>query len=102
MQQTPLTTSQKGLVLRRQAFKCFQCQADLEPAGSAPPHFEVAGPVSKGAAAGPADVRAFCPTCRIKSGSGKAQEEKRERERGTFTTRSGTKLVKNGFDTRKF
>ena len=52
MQAAPLSSSQKTEILRRQAFKCNQCQTDLEPVGRTPPHFAPTGqPVARGASA---------------------------------------------------
>jgi 5-methylcytosine-specific restriction endonuclease McrA len=102
VQSPPLSASEKNEVLRRQAFKCDQCQTDLEPIGSAPPHFYRKSPALKGAPA-TSNVVALCPDCHAKSSPepSKSTEEKR-RQRDSEPARTAKKFVKSGFDTRKF
>jgi 5-methylcytosine-specific restriction endonuclease McrA len=104
MKQAPLSSSEKSEVLRRQAFKCVQCQTDLEPVGREPPHFELVAPVAAKGASGKTNFQALCPACHAKSSSEltKASEEKRRRQRDSGPARSAKKFVKSGFDTRKF
>jgi 5-methylcytosine-specific restriction endonuclease McrA len=105
VQSAPLTSSEKTEVLRRQAFKCNRCQADLEPIGRTPAHFFRSGPPppAKGAPA-TANVVALCPSCRAKSDSDqdKHSEAKKKRQRDSEPARTAKKFVKTGFDTRKF
>jgi 5-methylcytosine-specific restriction endonuclease McrA len=103
VQQPLLSSSQKDEVLRRQAFKCAQCQTDLEPVGREPPHFESTTPLAAGGASGTANFRALCPACHAESNPHpeKASEEKR-RQRNPGPARTAKKFVKSGFDTRKF
>ena len=102
MHAVPLSSSQKTEVLRRQAFKCDQCQTDLEPVGSAPPHFaHILAEAVKGAS-GTMNVRALCPSCQAKSGSegGKASDEKKRRQRES--NRTAKRFIKSGYDMKKF
>jgi hypothetical protein len=96
-----LSSSQKSEVLRRQAFKCAQCQTDLEPVGREPPHFE---PVASKGASGTSNFQALCPACHAKSGfePAKGSEEGKRRQRDSGPARSTKKFVKTGFDPRKF
>jgi 5-methylcytosine-specific restriction endonuclease McrA len=102
--QAPLSSSEKMEILRRQAFKCVQCQKDLEPVGREPPHFELVTPVNAKGASGTANFQALCPACHAKSslGPANASEEKKRRQRDSGQARSAKKFVKSGFDTRKF
>jgi 5-methylcytosine-specific restriction endonuclease McrA len=105
VQRVPLSPSQKTEVLRRQAFKCDQCQTDLEPIGRAPPHYEYTGPVSTKGASATANVVALCPNCNaIKSNPDAAglSEAKKRRHREPEPARGGKKFVKSGFDNKKF
>jgi len=104
VQNAPLTSSQRTEILRRQAFKCVQCQTDLEPVGSAPAHFEQVKPQAMKGASSTANYQALCPACHAKSDSesAKASDEKRRRSRKSSDARGATKFVKSGFDTRKF
>jgi cytochrome c5 len=104
VKQAPLTSSQKSEVLRRQAFKCAQCQTDLEPVGREPPHFELVASVAAKSASGTATFQALCSACHAKSGSEstKVSEERKRRQRDSGPVRSAKKFVKSGFDTRKF
>jgi len=100
-----LTSSQKNEILRRQAFKCVQCQTDLEPVGREPPHFEQTTPLATVVARGTANFRALCPACHATKASSdpeKASEEMKRRQRDSGPARSAKKFVKSGFDTRKF
>jgi hypothetical protein len=105
MQAAPLSPSQKTEILRRQAFKCDSCQADLEPAGRAPPHFERASPEAAKGASATSNLRALCPACHS-MGKGprpeSASDQRRRRQRESETGRGATKFVKSGVDTRKF
>jgi len=102
--QAPLSSSQKREVLRRQAFKCVQCQTDLEPIGKEPPHFELVAPVAAKGASDTANFQALCPACHAKSSSepAKVSEDKKRLQRDSGPARSAKKFVKSGFDTRKF
>jgi len=104
VKQAPLSSSQKSEVLRRQAFKCVQCQIDLEPVGREPPHFELMAPSASKSASGTTSFQALCPACHAKSGSEptKVSEERKRRQRDSGPARSAKKFVKSGFDTRKF
>jgi 5-methylcytosine-specific restriction endonuclease McrA len=105
VQQPLLSSSQKNEILRRQAFKCIQCQTDLEPVGREPPHFELITPLAAGGASGTTNFRALCPACHAMKSSAhpeKASEEKKRRQRDSGPARSAKKFVKSGFDTRKF
>jgi hypothetical protein len=103
VKQAPLTSSEKSEVLRRQAFKCAQCQTDLEPVGREPPHFELVSPVASKGASGTTGFRALCSACHAKSSSEpKVSEERKRRQRDPGLARSTKKFVKSGFDTRKF
>jgi 5-methylcytosine-specific restriction endonuclease McrA len=103
VKQAPLTTSQKSEVLRRQAFKCAQCQTDLEPVGREPPHFELVAPVAAKGASGTTNFVALCPACHAKSGYDPARvSDEKKRQRDSGPARSSKKFVKSGFDTRKF
>jgi len=105
VQQPLLSSSQKSEVLRRQAFKCAQCQTDLEPVGREPPHFELMAPLAAGGASGTTNFRALCPACHAMEPSSdheKASEERKRRLRDSGPARSAKKFVKSGFDTRKF
>ncbi len=103
MQTASLSSSQKTEILRRQAFKCDQCQADLEPVGRAPPHFEQTAPEPKKGASPTSNFRALCPSCRaLKSDSDKAMDSEKRRQRKSEPGRSATKFVKTGFDAKKF
>ena len=104
MQQPLLSSSQKNEVLRRQAFKCIQCQTDLEPVGREPPHFELITPLAAGGESGTSNFRALCPACHAMKSNppAKASEEKNRRQRNSGPARSAKKFVKSGFDTRKF
>ncbi len=99
-----MSSSQKNEVLMRQAFKCVQCQTDLEPVGRETPRFEQVAPSAEGAASGTANFRALCPACHAKSSSNpaKVSEEGKRRQRDSGPARSTKKFVKSGFDTRKF
>ena len=104
MQTGTLSPSQKGEILRRQAFKCDQCQTDLEPVGRAPPHFVHEGASAAKGASATANVRALCPDCHsMKSSSeGAKASEGRRRGRDSGPDRKGEKFVKTGFDNKKF
>jgi len=105
VQQPLLSPSQKSEILRRQAFKCVQCQTDLEPVGREPPHFELITALAAGGASGTANFRALCPACHATKSSPdpeKASEERKRRQRDSRPARTGKKFVKSGFDTRKF
>jgi len=104
VQQPLLSSSQKNEVLRRQAFKCAQCETDLEPVGRETPRIEEVAPSAVGGAPGTANFRALCPACHAKSSSGpeKASEERKRSQRDSGPARSAKKFVKTGFDTRKF
>jgi 5-methylcytosine-specific restriction endonuclease McrA len=104
VQSAPLTSSEKTEVLRRQAFKCNQCQADLEPIGSSPAHFYRTGMASAKGASATANVVALCPSCLAKSDPEpeKSSEAKKRRQRDSEPARTAKKFVKTGFDTRKF
>ena len=104
MQSAPLTPSEKTEVLRRQAFKCNECQTDLEPIGSAPPHFSHTGPAATRGASATTNVVALCPTCHAKSNpeAARPSEAEKRRQRESEPARSPKKFVKSGFDTRKF
>ena len=99
-----LSPSQKSEILRRQAFKCYQCQTDLEPVGRAPPHFVRGGESAAKGASATADVRALCPDCHsTKSNSeGAKDSEARRLARDSGSDRKGEKFVKTGFDNKKF
>jgi 5-methylcytosine-specific restriction endonuclease McrA len=100
-----LSASQKGEILRRQAFKCDQCQTDLEPVGRAPPHFVHEGASTAKGASGTANVRALCPDCHSKKSSSegaKGSDAKRRRARESDSNRKAEKFVKTGFDNKKF
>ena len=103
MQQAPLSSSQKDEILRRQAFECSECQTDLEPVGKAPAHFELVKALSKDPPSA-ASFQALCPACYAKSGAnpGKASNEQKRRQDRPGLSRSTTKFVKTGIDTRKF
>jgi cytochrome c5 len=104
VQQPILSSSQKDEVLRRQAFKCAQCETDLEPVGRETPRFERVATTAAGGAPGTASFRALCSACHAKSSSNpeKASEERTRSQRDTAPARSTKKFVKSGFDTRKF
>jgi len=105
MQTAPLSSSQKTEILRRQAFKCSRCQKDLEPVGSAPPHFEQSSPESTKETSATSNFRALCPAChamKSSSDSDKASDSKKRRQRESEPSRSAKRFVKSGFDTRKF
>jgi 5-methylcytosine-specific restriction endonuclease McrA len=104
VKQAPLSSSQKSDVLRRQAFKCAQCQTDLEPVGREPPHFVLVAPVDAKGESGTASFQALCPACHAKSSSepAKVSEERKRRQRDSGPARSAKRFVKSGFDTRKF
>jgi len=89
----------------RQAFKCNQCQADLEPLGRAPPHFvREDAPTAKGSSA-TANARALCPDCHsMKSSSegASASDARKRRARESGSDRKAEKFVKTGFDNKKF
>jgi len=104
VQTTPLSSSEKTEVLRRQAFKCNQCQTDLEPVGSAPPHFYQTAPAPTKGASATSNIVALCPSCHAKSNPGPARsaEAKKRRQRESEPARTAKKFVKSGFDTRKF
>jgi len=104
MQTGPLSNSQKIEVLRRQAFKCYQCQTDLEPVGRAPPHFVHEGESAAKGASATADVRALCPDCHStkSSSEGAKASEARRRARDSGSDRKAEKFVKTGFDNKKF
>jgi len=103
MQTASLSSSQKTEILRRQAFKCAQCQTDLEPVGRAPPHFEQTAPEAKKGASPTSNFRAFCPSCHaVKSDSGKTSISDKRSQRNSEPARSRTKFVKSGFDAKKF
>ena len=104
MQSPPLSASERNEVLRRQAFKCDQCQTDLEPVGSAPPHFYRKGPAPTVRAPPTTNVVALCPGCHAKSNPepSRLSEEKKRRLRDNEPPRTPKKFVKSGFDTRKF
>jgi hypothetical protein len=104
VQQAPLSSTQKTEILRRQAFKCNECQTDLEPIGSAPAHFEqTSAEVAKGASI-TSNFRALCPACHAASSSelAKTAEAKNRRLRESGPSRTAKKFVKKGIDTRKF
>lgn len=104
MQSPPLSASEREEVLRRQAFKCDQCQTDLEPIGSTPPHFYRKGPAPAKRAPATTNVVALCPDCHAKSNpqASRSSEEMKRRQRDNEPTRTAKKFVKSGFDTRKF
>jgi 5-methylcytosine-specific restriction endonuclease McrA len=104
VKQAPLSSSQKSEVLRRQAFKCAQCQTDLEPVGREPPHFELVTAAAGKGAPGTANFQALCPACHAKSSSEttRVSDEKKRRQRDSGPAQSAKKFVKSGFDTRKF
>jgi cytochrome c5 len=103
VKQAPLSSSQKSEVLRRQAFKCAQCQTDLEPVGREPAHFELVSPLASKGVPGTTSFRALCPACHAKSSAEpKVSEERKLRPRDSGPARSAKKFVKSGFDTRKF
>ncbi len=105
MQGAPLSSSQKTEVLRRQAFKCNQCQADLEPIGRAPPHFDYTGPVPAKGASPTANVVALCHDCHATRSNPEASgisDAKKRRQRESEPARKGKKFVKSGFDNKKF
>jgi len=105
MQTAPLTPSQKTEILRRQAFKCNQCQTDLEPIGSAPPHFEQIGQNDTKGSSPTSNFRAFCPACHaMKAGSDsdKTSDPRKRRQGETRPSKGAMKFVKSGIDTRKF
>ena len=105
MQTAPLSSSQKTEVLRRQAFKCNQCQTDLEPVGRAPPYFEqIKNEAMKGTSTA-TNFQALCPACHAMKStpdSGKSSDEKKRHQRESDPNRSAKKFVKSGFDAKKF
>jgi 5-methylcytosine-specific restriction endonuclease McrA len=104
VKQPSLTSSQKSEVLRRQAFKCAQCQTDLEPVGREPAHFAMVPPVAAKGGSGTTNFLALCPACHAKSDyePTRVSDEKKRRQRDSGPARSSKKFVKSGFDTRKF
>lgn len=104
MEMAALSPSQKTEVLRRQAFECAQCQTDLEPVGKAPPHFSHIGEQDKKGSSVTSDVRALCPSCHAMRPAthDKAPAEKERRQREAGSNRNAKKLVKSGFDMKKF
>jgi 5-methylcytosine-specific restriction endonuclease McrA len=103
VQRASLSSSQRDEILRRQAFQCTECRTDLEPVGKAPAHFEPVNPSSKHPSSA-ASFQALCPACYAKSGAnpGKASDEQKRRQDRPGLSRSTTKFVKTGIDTRKF
>ena len=104
MQTGALTASEKSEVLRRQAFKCDQCQTDLEPVGRAPARFVREGASTAKGGSATANVRALCPDCHSKSSTegAKASDARRRRAREPGSDRKAEKFVKTGFDNKKF
>lgn len=104
MQAAPLSSSQKTEILRRQAFKCNQCQTDLEPVGRTPPHFAPTGqPVARGASA-ITNIVALCPDCHAKSTPSRPKnaDENRRLQRDSGPAQKGKRFVRSGFDNKKF
>jgi len=100
----PLSSSEKTQILSRQAFKCNQCQTDLEPIGSAQPFFDRTGPIVTKGSPQTSNIVALCPACYAKSKAepSRTDDGKKRRQRESGPARGAKRFVKTGFDTRKF